>query len=59
MGDPSSLNWWTADYPRHQSGPLGLVSALGSHLESNKDVIMGRVPMWDSSAGPTEDANPF
>ena len=29
---------------RQQSGPLGLVSALGSHLENNQDVIMGRVP---------------
>ena len=52
-------NWWTTDYPRHLSGPLGLVSALGSHIRSNQDVIMGRVPTEGSSASPTEDANPL
>ena len=45
-------NWWTTDYPCHLSRPLGLVSALGSRLRSNQDVIMGRVPMWGSSANP-------
>ena len=40
------LNWWTVDYPRHQFDLLGLVSALGSHLVSDQDAIMGRVPMW-------------
>ena len=53
------LNWWTTDYPRRQSGPLGLVLALGSHLVSDQDAIMGQVPMWGSFLGPKEDVSPF
>ena len=75
MGDPSSLNrywimnmkcfsflrlnWQSADYPRYQFGPLGLVSTMGSRLGGNQDIIMGRVPPRGSSAGPMEDASPF
>ena len=53
------LNWWTTDYPCRQFGLLGLVSTLGSHLESYQDVIMSRVPKKGSSAGPTEDVSLF
>ena len=53
------LNWWAVDYPRHPFGLLGLVSALGSLLESDQDVIMGQVLTWGSSGGRMEDVSPF
>ena len=39
--------------------PTRLSSALGSHLESDQDIIMGRVPTWGSSVGPSVAPQPL
>ena len=60
MGDPSFLSWYwimnmecfpflrlirgSTDYPRHQFGPLGLVSTLGPILRGTKTSLWAKFP---------------